>query len=129
MNPNESIYENLGGAEGLHRLVEVFYDKVQLHPQLSPLFPADITPVLEKQYQFLSQFFGGPSLYSDLHGHPMMRARHMHIPLTPARAEEWLECMKEALEEAAVEEPLRSIVLNRLSGPARHFVNMPEEQE
>lgn len=129
MNPNESIYVNLGGAEGLHRLVEVFYDKVQAHPNLGPLFPADIKPVLEKQYQFLSQFFGGPTLYSDLHGHPMMRARHMHIPLTPERAEEWLECMKGALEETAVEEPLRSIVLSRLSGPAHHFVNMPGEQE
>ena len=129
MNPNESIYENLGGAEGLHRLVEVFYEKVQLHPKLSPLFPADITPVLEKQYQFLSQFFGGPTLYSDLHGHPMMRARHMHIPITPERAEDWLDCMKKALEETAVEEPLRSFVLSRLAGPANHFVNTPKEQE
>lgn len=56
MNSNESLFDNLGGAEGVHRLVEVFYSKVQLHPQLSPLFPEDITPVLEKQYQFLSQF-------------------------------------------------------------------------
>ncbi|KUP22838.1 globin [Paenibacillus sp. DMB5] len=127
MNPNQSLYDNLGGAEGLHRLVEVFYAKVQLHPQLSPLFPADITPVMEKQFQFLSQFFGGPALFSEQHGHPMMRARHMHVPITPERAEEWLDCMKEALEESGVSEPLRSAVLNRLSGPAHHFVNMPEE--
>lgn len=127
MNSNESIYENLGGAEGLHRLVEVFYAKVQLHPQLGPLFPEDITPVLEKQYQFLTQFFGGGPLYSELHGHPMMRARHMHIPITPERAEDWLQCMKEALEETGVEEPLRSFVLSRLAGPAHHFVNMPKD--
>ncbi|WP_379130890.1 globin [Paenibacillus sp. sgz500958] len=129
MNPNQSIYESLGGAEGLHHLVEVFYKKVQLHPSLGPLFPPDITPVLEKQYQFLSQFFGGPSLYSDLHGHPMMRARHMHVPVTPKLAEEWLGCMKEALEDIAVEEPLRSLVLSRLAGPAHHFVNSPDELE
>lgn len=29
----------------------------------------------------------------------MMRARHMHIPISPERAEEWLDCMKQALEE------------------------------
>lgn len=127
MNPNNSLYDNLGGAEGLHRLVEVFYAKVQLHPQLGPLFPADITPVMEKQYQFLTQFFGGPALYSELHGHPMMRARHMHIPITPAHADDWLECMKEALEETGVEEPLRSFVVSRLSGPAHHFVNTPQQ--
>lgn len=127
MNTNESLFDNLGGAEGVHRLVEVFYSKVQLHPQLSPLFPEDISPVLEKQYQFLSQFFGGPSLYSELHGHPMMRARHMHIPITPERADDWLDCMKVALEETGVQEPLRSFVLSRLAGPAHHFVNMPHE--
>lgn len=127
MNSNESLFDNLGGAEGVHRLVEVFYSKVQLHPQLSLLFPEDITPVLEKQYQFLSQFFGGPALYSEQHGHPMMRARHMHIPITPERADDWLNCMKAALEETGVEEPLRSFVLSRLAGPAHHFVNMPHE--
>lgn len=127
MNSNESLFDNLGGAEGVHRLVEVFYSKVQLHPKLSPLFPEDITPVLEKQYQFLSQFFGGPALYSEQHGHPMMRARHMHIPITPERADDWLNCMKAALEETGVEEPLRSFVLSRLAGPAHHFVNMPHE--
>lgn len=127
MNSNDSIYDKLGGAKALHHLVELFYDKVKQHPQLSLLFPADIAPVLEKQYQFLSQFFGGPGLYSELHGHPMMRARHMHIPITPERAEEWLQCMKEALEETNVQEPLRSLVMDRLAGPAHHFVNMPEE--
>jgi hemoglobin len=33
--------------------------------------------------------------------------------------------MKAALEEIGVEEPLRGIVLERLSGPAFHFVNTP----
>ncbi|MEK3901092.1 MULTISPECIES: globin domain-containing protein [unclassified Paenibacillus] len=127
MNPKESLYDSLGGAEGIHRLVTVFYAKVQLHPQLSPLFPEDITPVLEKQYQFLSQFFGGPALFSEQHGHPMMRARHMHVPITPALAEDWLACMKAALAEVGVEESLRTFVLSRLAGPAHHFVNMPHE--
>lgn len=129
MNPNESIYENLGGAEGLRRLVEVFYGKVQAHPRLGPLFPADISPVMDKQYRFLTQFFGGPPLYSEVYGHPMMRARHMHVPITENRAEEWLACMGEALEETGVEEPLRTFVLQRLAGPARHFVNMPPAAE
>jgi hemoglobin len=51
----------------------------------------------------------------------------MHIPITPAHADEWLDCMKEALEETGVQEPLRSFVISRLSGPAHHFVNMPQE--
>jgi len=127
VNPSLSIYDNLGGAETIRKLVEAFYPKVQADPLLGPLFPEDITPVMEKQYMFLSQFFGGPSLYSDAFGHPMMRARHLPFPVTPERAEAWLACMSAALEEIGVEKPLRDFVLQRLSGPAFHFVNTTEE--
>lgn len=120
-----SIYENLGGADAIRKLVEAFYPKVQENPLLGPLFPEDIHPVMEKQYMFLTQFFGGPSLYSDQFGHPMMRARHLPFPVTEERADAWLGCMREALVEVDVPEPLREIVLQRLSGPAYHFVNTP----
>ncbi len=120
-----TLYDALGGAETLRRLVETFYPKVQADPLLAPLFPADIDPVMEKQYLFLTQFFGGEPLYSEQHGHPMMRARHMHVEVTAERAEAWLDCMRRALEEISVEEPLRLAVLERLRGPAYHFVNTP----
>jgi hemoglobin len=126
MNHSLSIYENLGGAEVLRRLVESFYPKVVVNPLLGPLFPEDIDPVIDKQYMFLSQFFGGPSLYSDTHGHPMMRARHLPFPVTPERAGAWLGCMSEALLELGIEEELREVILKRLSGPAFHFVNTPQ---
>lgn len=125
MNPSLSIYENLGGAEGIHSLVEAFYPRVQQNELLSPLFPEDIMPVMEKQYMFLSQFFGGPALFSEAHGHPMMRARHLKFPITDRHADEWLSCMAGALEDIGVEDILREDILKRLSGPARHFVNTP----
>ncbi|ANS75667.1 globin [Paenibacillus yonginensis] len=131
MNPEQgqTLYESLGGGETIRKIVEAFYPRVQRNPLLGPLFPENIDPVLEKQYMFLTQFFGGPSLYSDAHGHPMMRARHLPFPVTPERAEAWLACMAEALTEVGIEEPLRSVVLQRLSGPAMHFVNTPSSQE
>lgn len=127
MNSGDSLYEQLGGAETIRNLVEAFYPKVQANPLLGPLFPEDIYPVMEKQYMFLTQFFGGPMLYSEAHGHPMMRARHLPFPVTPQRAEAWLGCMREALEDLEVPAPLREIVLHRLSGPAFHFVNTAQE--
>ncbi|MBO9605413.1 MAG: globin [Paenibacillaceae bacterium] len=122
-----TIYEAIGGETALRRLVEAFYPKVQAHPLLGPIFPADIRPVMEKQFLFLTQFFGGPPLYSDQYGHPMMRARHLPFPVTPKRAEAWLGCMAEALREIGLDEPLREVMLERLSGPAHHFVNTPDE--
>lgn len=126
MNNYRTIYEAVGEDAGVRRIVEAFYPKVQAHPLLGPLFPADIFPVMDKQHMFLTQFFGGPSLYSDAYGHPMMRARHMPFPITPERAEAWLSCMGEALTEIGMPEDLRSIVLERLSGPAHHFINTNE---
>ena len=129
MNTSASLYEAIGGADGVRKIVEAFYPKVQAEPLLAPLFPEDIMPVMEKQYMFLSQFFGGPSLFSDAYGHPMMRARHLPFPITPQRAAAWLGCMKAALSEIGMPDDLRDIVLDRLSGPANHFVNTDDEEE
>ncbi len=123
MSSYATIYDAIGGAPALRDVVERFYPKVQSHPLLSPLFPDDIRPVAEKQILFLTQFFGGPSLYSDEYGHPMMRARHMPFPITVDHASAWLSCMAAALAETSIPEPLRQTMLERLSGPAHHFVN------
>ncbi|MBD0383502.1 globin domain-containing protein [Paenibacillus sedimenti] len=123
-----TLYELMGGAETIRKLVEAFYPKVQNHPLLAPLFPSDLTPVIEKQYLFLSQFFGGPSLYSDQYGHPMMRARHMPFPITVERADAWLSCMAAAMSEIGLPNDLRDFLLERLKGSAYHFVNSPDTE-
>jgi hemoglobin len=118
-------YQLMGGPEGVRRLVEAFYPRVQANPLLAPLFPPDIMPVMEKQILFLTQFFGGPMLYSDQYGHPMMRARHMPFMITAQHADAWLGCMKEAMIEIGIEEELRAFLLERLKGSAYHFINNP----
>jgi hemoglobin len=124
VNPNQNtIYEMMGGSETLQRLIEAFYPKVQGHPLLGPLFPEDIEPIMEKQFMFLTQFFGGPALYSEQYGHPMMRARHMPFPITKEHADAWLSCMRLALKEVDLEAELQSIIIERLSAPAYHFIN------
>lgn len=118
-----TLYDWIGGESTVRQIVEAFYPKVQANPKIGPLFPEDITPVMEKQFMFLSQFFGGPPLFSTEHGHPMMRARHMPFEITTERADAWLGCMKEALAEVGLEPEKQAVVLERLKGPAYHFVN------
>ncbi|MGG1517528.1 globin [Paenibacillus oryzisoli] len=124
---SNTVYDLMGGAATIRRLVEAFYPKVQAHPLLGPLFPEDISPVMDKQYLFLTQFFGGPQLYSDQYGHPMMRARHMPFPITRERAAAWLGCMSEAMDEIGMPDDLKLFLLERLQGPAYHFINTPDE--
>lgn len=123
-----SPYDLVGGAEFIKKLVDTFYHKVQQHPELSPLFPADLTETARKQKQFLTQFLGGPTLYSDEHGHPMLRARHMPFEITTKRASAWLACMKEAMDEIGFEGQLREQIYSRLTFTAHHMVNQPDEQ-
>lgn len=123
-----SIYQAIGGEETIQRLVDAFYKRVAKHPDLIPIFPEDLTEVARKQKQFLTQFFGGPPLYQMEHGHPMMRRRHLPFPITPTRRDAWLDCMEEALEEAEIEEPFRSVIFERLTLTANHMMNTPEEK-
>jgi hemoglobin len=123
------LYEYIGGTDTIRKIVDAFYPRVLEHPLLKPIFPEDIRPVMEKQYLFLTQFFGGPPLYSEQYGHPMMRARHLPFPITPERAEAWLGCMREALEEVVPSEEIRHVILERLKGPAHFFVNTVEETQ
>jgi hemoglobin len=122
-------YELIGGEETLRRLVAAFYPKVKAHPDLSPIFPEDLTLIQHKQYLFLSQFLGGPPLYSQEYGHPMLRARHMPFKITPRRAEAWLKCMSEAMDEIGLQGGIRDYVYNRLTLTAHHMINSYDEAD
>lgn len=123
----DTIYDELGN-EKIDELVEAFYKRVSNHPDLTPIFPDDLTETIRKQKQFLTQFFGGPALYIEEHGHPMLRARHLPFEITPTRRDAWLSCMSGALNEVQVEEPYRTIIFERLTMTANHMMNTPEDE-
>ncbi|MEH6994590.1 globin [Neobacillus drentensis] len=121
-------YEALGEAD-LHRLVDTFYGLVAQHPDLAPIFPNDFSEIARKQKQFLTQYLGGPPLYTEEHGHPMMRARHLPFPITPARAKAWLSCMTQAMDKTGLEGPFRDEFYSRLYLTAQHMINKPDGSE
>lgn len=129
MKEASSIYEAIGGQAKINELVDAFYARVQKHPDLIPIFPNNFTEIARKQKQFLTQFFGGPPLYIQEHGHPMMKRRHAPFPITPTRRDAWLTCMEGALEEAQIEEPFRSAMFDRLILTANHMMNTPEPEK
>lgn len=125
---NQTLYEQIGGENTIRQLVEAFYPRVIAHPLLKPIFPEDIRPVMEKQFLFLTQFLGGPPLYTKKHGHPMLRARHLPFPITPERANAWLECMHEAMDEIGLEGEAREAFWSRLVFTAHHMINQPSTE-
>ncbi|MBA2174477.1 globin [Halobacillus locisalis] len=123
-----SIHDAIGKAK-IDELVEAFYKRVQKHPDLIPIFPDDFSETIRKQKQFLTQFFGGPPLYIEEHGHPMLRARHLPFKITPTRRDAWLSCMSGAMNEVEIEEPYRSAMFERLTMTANHMMNTPEDEK
>ena len=69
----QTPYEAIGGEETVARAGGRFYKRVARHPDLAPIFPEDLTETRKKQYAFLTQFFGGPPLFSAQYGPPMLR--------------------------------------------------------
>lgn len=119
-----SVYDRLGGEHTLSRLVDAFYSKVVADPDLAPLFAgSDMNEVARKQKMFLTQFLGGPPLYSEQFGHPMLRYRHLPFEITPVRAQAWLRCMAAAMDETGLSGGAREFVYTRLTQVAHHMVN------
>jgi len=127
--PVQTPYELIGGAETLSRLVDTFYDLVKQNPVISPLFPDDLSPVKERQYMFLTQFLGGPPLYTEHRGHPMLRARHMRFPIGVKEAEAWLSCMNEAMDRTGLKGEIREFIFERLRITAHHMINRWDEAQ
>jgi hemoglobin len=106
-----SIYERIGGAETIDRVVNSFYRQMSLLPQAQTIRAMHgdgligMKSVLKK---YLSEWTGGPVLYSPEKGHPPMRQRHMDFPIDDYARDVWLECMDLALEEHVADAETRA---------------------
>lgn len=121
-----NLYDRLG-ADNLQLLVDYFYDLVFTDEQLAPLFNKTPKEVIKnKQLLFLTQFLGGPGAYSELYGHPKMRARHMPHEITESKAIAWLQCMNKAVYKLPIDEQLKKELFSSFPKMAFHMVNTNE---
>jgi hemoglobin len=96
----QTFYEQVGGEETFRRLVRRFYEGVAEDPLLRPMYPEeDLGPAEERLTLFLIQYWGGPSHYSRLRGHPRLRMRHVPFAINVAARDAWLRHMRAALDE------------------------------
>lgn len=121
-----TIYELVGGEDTFRRLVDAFYARVEADPELRPMFPADMEEGKRAQFLFLSQFFGGPTTYSEERGHPRLRMRHAPFMIDRTAREHWLSHMLAALDEVGIEEPIRSTMTDYFERASTHMINVEE---
>lgn len=118
----KSLFDQVGEAN-IRLLVDRFYDLVFNHEQIAHLFKTDKELIKEKQRLFLTQFLGGPSLYSDQYGHPKLRARHLPHTITEEDAVAWLSCMSQAITSLSIDPSLKDELFKRFIPTAMFMVN------
>jgi hemoglobin len=120
-----SLFERLGGINGVRAIVWRFYEFVAEDPDLRPVYPEDLAPGREKLALFLQQWLGGPGTYSEMYGHPRLRMRHFPFAVTEQGAGRWLRHMRQAMQENGVSEADQREIFGALAPLARHMVNQP----
>jgi len=93
-----SIYDAVGGRPFFVDLVAGFYAGVSTDPLLRPMYPEDLTEAQRHLAGFLTQYWGGPSTYSDERGHPRLRMRHAPFAIGDAERDAWLRHMLGSLD-------------------------------
>jgi hemoglobin len=106
-------YELLGGDAGVRALVDAFYDRMDLEEgfaAIRALHHETLEGSRDKLYWYLSGWLGGPQHYVERFGHPRLRARHLPFAIASAERDQWLACMRMALDDVkappALVEPL-----------------------
>jgi hemoglobin len=111
-------------------LVDRFYDVMDELPEthaLRLMHPEDLTGSRQSLFEFLSGWFGGPSLYIEKKGHPRLRMRHMPFAIGYAERDQWMLCMRTALTEQVADEDFRKGLINAFAQMADHMVNAPSQ--
>jgi hemoglobin len=126
MDAEWSPFAELGGEEGIRRLVDTFYDAMDQLPEartIREMHPEDLGESRRRLWMFLVGRFGGPPLYQQERGHPMLRARHGPFPIDLDAAGAWMLCMDAALQIHVSQGPLREELREFFASVAVRMVN------
>jgi hemoglobin len=127
-NPERTPYDILGGEGAVRALVDRFYDLMELEPdfaRLRAVHGATLEHARERLFLFLSGWLGGPPLYTEKFGHPMLRARHLPFAIGDLERDQWMACMVRAMEETDVPEHLRTPLKAAFQKTADWMRNQP----
>lgn len=103
-------FERLGGEQAVRHLVDRFYDLMDLEPEyagIRAMHPRDLSGSRDKLFWFLCGWTGGPQHFVERFGHPMLRRRHLPFTIGEGERDQWMACMRQAMQEEGVEAGLQ----------------------
>jgi hemoglobin len=107
----ESAFERIGRRDGLNRLAKRFYEIMSNRPEaagIRSMHKADLGPISDRLGEFLMGWIGGPRDWFMRGDRPCIMSLHRALPIGESERDQWLGCMKQALEETVSDEALRA---------------------
>jgi hemoglobin len=117
------MYDRVGGAAWFDGLATRFYDAVAADSILRPLYPDDLVAAREHLRDFLVQYWGGPTDYSDVRGHPRLRMRHAPFVIGVAERDAWFTHMANAVRAGGLAAEDEAQMLEYFEMAATHLIN------
>ncbi|WP_163549322.1 globin [Candidatus Frankia nodulisporulans] len=125
--PTTTFFDAVGGEPTFRTLVARFYEGVASDPVLRPLYPEDDLEGAEERLRlFLIQYWGGPSDYQALRGHPRLRLRHVPYAIGHAEREAWLVVMRRAVDSLNLPPDQFATLWEYLRTAAKSLQNRPD---
>lgn len=97
---NRELFSILGETS-IRRLLGLHYQALADSgvAYLFPKEPEALEAAAQRSADFFIQIMGGPAYYSEKHGPPRMRMRHLPFEIHSGARDLWLECFRDALDE------------------------------
>jgi hemoglobin len=119
-------YELMGGETAVLSLVDRFYFYMDTLPEaegIRKMHAKSLSNAKDKLFKFLTGWLGGPDLFIQEFGHPMLRRRHFPFAIDNPERDQWMICMNKAMEELPMDSSLRERLLEALEQLATHMIN------
>lgn len=103
-------FARLGGATVIEQLVERFYLLMDSLPEaatIRAMHGPNLAPVKEVLVRYLTEWTGGPQVYSAERGHPRLRRKHLPFAIGQAERDAWMLCMTRALDNVVADPDLK----------------------
>ncbi|MCM3883915.1 globin [Frankia sp. R82] len=125
--PTTTFFDAVGGEPTFRTLVARFYEGVANDPVLRPLYPEDDLEGAEERLRlFLIQYWGGPSDYQELRGHPRLRLRHVPYAIGSVERNAWLVVMRRAVDSLNLPPDQFDTLWEYLRTAAKSLQNRPD---
>jgi hemoglobin len=120
-----TLYDRLGGHDGIRAVVDDFYDRLVNDEELGPFFEdADMEALRRTQTDFLCEAAGGPETYDAA----PVREAHLDVPFTAEHIQRAVELLYESLDAFDVPEEDAEAVVGAVAAYEEDLLASPEDE-